>query len=449
MVAKKLIFVLTAPASGHINPMCGLVNALCKHRDVRVVFYSDECYRSLIEKTGAQFRAYSHLTFSLIKLNPITERNMPFAGLLNIMIDFSHNLIPQLIADVELDEPDCILYDCVLSTAKYLIEIIKSRDAKGTWNRTVPKTVGFIPNFPLGPKMIKEFREISNEDIWSLLALVESFRRQVAFSWKFNISMYNPLAVITKADPVMNIVAVAPELQPHRQEYDDRYKFVGSCVSEEARSVERIDDDEEFMDLLAQFDKKQKKSSTHSLKLIYMALGTIFNGNSFIYERAFEALSQTRNIKSDQIRMIVSLSESSIEHFKARVDRGELKLPENVLLRTRVPQLDVLKRADLFITHCGMNSTTETIKYAVPIVALPLRADQPMVARQVCDELGFGVKLNPIKFTSQELAEAIDRVLSEPKYKTNISEMSKLLNRHEGADEGARLIVDYIKQKSN
>ena len=34
----------------------------------------------------------------------------------------------------------------------------------------------------------------------------------------------------------------------------------------------------------------------------------------------------------------------------------------------KVPQLEILEKNDLFITHCGMNSTNEAIKYAVPII---------------------------------------------------------------------------------
>lgn len=289
MAPKKIIYAIAPPSTGHVNPMCSLVNELCKYPNIEVIFYSDEFYRVLIEKSGAQFRALAHPTFSKIEFRPITERKLMFGEMLNMMITFGYDILPQLIADAERDQPDLIFYDCLFLPTKYLIEVIKSRDAKGTWNRTVPKTVAFIPNFPHTPKTMKEFRERSQEDIWSTLALMNSFRRQLSFSWHFDISIYNPIKLFTQNDPILNIVSVTPELQPDREGLDNRYKFVGPCVSEDARSVE-IQNDNELENLLSEFDQKRDDS-----KLIFMSLGTVFNANSFIFERAFEAIRNFNN----------------------------------------------------------------------------------------------------------------------------------------------------------
>lgn len=449
MASKKIIYVITPPSTGHVNPICGVVNELCKHSNVEVIFYSDECYREAIQKTGAQFRAFSHPTFSRIALRPLTERKLSIGELLNTMITFSYDILPNLIADAERDQPDLILYDSAFIAAKFLIEVIKSREAKGTWNRTVPKTVGFIPNFPAAPQMVAEFREQSQEDIWAKLELVNCFRRQFVFSWWFGISVYNPIGVFSRNDPVLNIVSVTPELQPYREEFDDTYKFVGPCVSEEARSVE-IKNDDELKNLLGQFDDRARSSG---LKLVFMSLGTVFNGNNFIFERAFEAIknfdqaANRRHLKSSQIKMIVSLGDVCCKEFNEKISRGEYSLPENILLRPRVHQLEVLKRADLFITHCGMNSITEAIKYSVPVIGIPLQGDQPAVAKRACDELQYGVRLDPLNFRSEELADAIDRVVEDEKYKSNISSMSKTMNKYNGAVEGARLIAEHLNLK--
>ncbi|WP_442789489.1 nucleotide disphospho-sugar-binding domain-containing protein [Paenibacillus sp. CAA11] len=59
-----------------------------------------------------------------------------------------------------------------------------------------------------------------------------------------------------------------------------------------------------------------------------------------------------------------------------------------------MPQLEVLQKAKLFITHGDMNSTSESLYYGVPLIVLPQSADQPIVARCV-DEIGAGIHLNP------------------------------------------------------
>lgn len=447
---KNLIFAMAPPSTGHVNPMCCVVNELCKYPNVQVVFYSDECYRKSIENTGAQFRAFSHPSFSILEQiqKPINEQQLTFDSFLNHSISFSHNILPQLIADTERDQPDLIFHDSFLFPIKYLVEIIKTREANGTWKGKVPKTFGMIPNFPLCDKMLAEFRKNSKESVWMILPLLNEMRRHIALCWKYGISSYNVFGFFTKYDD-RNLVAVVPEMQPYREEFDERYIFVGPCVSEEARSAE-IPNDNELKNLLSARDSKEKLES--NIKLIYMSLGTVFNQNSFVFERAFEAIKNlnadlNQKANSYQVKMIVSLGEKSHKDFTNSINRGELHLPENILLRPKVPQLEVLKRADLFITHCGMNSTTETIKYGVPVIALPISADQPMVARQICDTLSFGVRLDPLNFTREELANTIDRVLTESKYKTNISKMSNMLNKYNGSVNGARIVIDYLNEK--
>ena len=55
-------------------------------------------------------------------------------------------------------------------------------------------------------------------------------------------------------------------------------------------------------------------------------------------------------------------------------------------------QLDVLSRANLFLTHCGMNSVSEALYLGVPLLLFPLTGEQQAVARRV-EEVGAGVRL--------------------------------------------------------
>ena len=143
-------------------------------------------------------------------------------------------------------------------------------------------------------------------------------------------------------------------------------------------------------------------------------------------------------------KIIISVGAPGLKKFNEKISNGELVLPNNILLRASVPQLEVLKRADLFITHCGMNSTLETIKYAVPVVALPLNVDQPLNAFRICDELKFGVCLDPESFTIDKLNDSIDQVLSDARFKANIERMSKISAKYKGGINGAKILTDYL-----
>ena len=56
-------------------------------------------------------------------------------------------------------------------------------------------------------------------------------------------------------------------------------------------------------------------------------------------------------------------------------------------------QIAVLQIADVFLTHCGMNSASEALYFGVPLVMLPQTPEQGGVYTRVL-ELGAGVKLD-------------------------------------------------------
>ncbi|RNA36436.1 glycosyl transferase [Brachionus plicatilis] len=136
-----------------------------------------------------------------------------------------------------------------------------------------------------------------------------------------------------------------------------------------------------------------------------------------------------------------------MELFKNRISSGELDLPKNILIREKVPQLKVLKRAHLFITHSGMNSISETIKYAVPIISIPLEGDQQINGIRSCDELHLGIRLEALKTSAEVFIDTIEKVLGDEKYANNINEMSHISAKYNGRVEATKLIMSYLSQE--
>jgi MGT family glycosyltransferase len=441
MEAKKKIMVIVPTLLGHLNPICGLIHELCKNKSIEVLFYSDETYRELIEKTGATFRLHEKNTFGG-KDPQETLKVKRLGEMLDSFIGFAYDQLPQYIAEVEKEKPDLILYDGFSFAAKYLIEVIKARHSKGDKSIPIPKTALFSPNFPFSVLMLKTMAGDNKNDIWTALSLANAFRKQLMFSWHFGISVYNPIKVFVASDEKLNLVGVNSELQPYRDFYNDTFKFIGSCISEETRKVD-LKADFELNAFLTPFDKKP-----NDLKLVFMSLGSLFHGHFSVYDKAIEGFLKydekaSRHFKSSQFKVIISVG-SSLAKFDEKIAKGELDLPKNILLRSSVPQLEVLKRADLFITHCGMNSTLETIKYAVPIIALPIKADQPVNAVRICDELSFGIRLQTDSFSPEQLADSVDQVLSDSKFKANVERMSEISTKYNGAVDGAKILSDYL-----
>lgn len=246
------------------------------------------------------------------------------------------------------------------------------------------------------------------------------------------------------------LVAVFPELHPRLNDYDPKtHKFIGECISEETRNNETTYKDMELKSLLDQFPLNENKSTldnNSSPKLIYVSLGTLFSVNTFIFELIIEAI---RKIDPSRFRVVFSVGENSLKSLKKKIEDGELIVPETIMLRAFVPQLEVLKRADLFVTHSGMNSTSEAIRYAVPVICLPIEGDQPYNAKRVCDELELGVRLDPRKLTADLIANTIEQVLGDEKYARNAKNMSEISSRYNGPRDGTKFIVDFLNQIEN
>jgi UDP:flavonoid glycosyltransferase YjiC (YdhE family) len=91
--------------------------------------------------------------------------------------------------------------------------------------------------------------------------------------------------------------------------------------------------------------------------------------------------------------------------------------PANVELAGFVPQRALLGAAGVFLTHAGFAGVREALTAGVPMVAVPLFADQPANAERV-HELGVGVRVDVAGLTAETLAAAVARVLGEPSYRS-------------------------------
>ena len=114
--------------------------------------------------------------------------------------------------------------------------------------------------------------------------------------------------------------------------------------------------------------------------------------------------------------------------------------PPNLLVQARVPQLALLPRAAAVVSHCGHNTVCETLAHGLPIVAAPIRDDQPMIADQVV-AAGAGVRVRFGRVRPELLADAIDTVLTDPRYAAAARAVAASFTAAGGPGEAARRLV--------
>jgi MGT family glycosyltransferase len=91
-------------------------------------------------------------------------------------------------------------------------------------------------------------------------------------------------------------------------------------------------------------------------------------------------------------------------------------IPDHVLVREFVPQLDLLPHLDAVISHAGHNTVCETLAHGLPLVLAPIRDDQPVIAGQVA-AAGAGIRVHFGRVGPTELRAALTTVLDDPIYR--------------------------------
>ncbi|CAG7727562.1 unnamed protein product [Allacma fusca] len=117
-----------------------------------------------------------------------------------------------------------------------------------------------------------------------------------------------------------------------------------------------------------------------------------------------------------KIRFIFSWEGETPEH-----------IPKNLLLSKWMPQKEVLGHPKMkaFISHCGLYSIAEATYHGVPIIGIPLVADEDYDVYRIEME-AIGVRLEVKTMTSPELQKAVKEVLTNKKYQNNMKKLSKL-----------------------
>ena len=113
----------------------------------------------------------------------------------------------------------------------------------------------------------------------------------------------------------------------------------------------------------------------------------------------------------------------------------QIELPDNMWGQQSVPQIQVLPIVDLVITHGGNNTITETFYFGKPMIVMSLFSDQMDNAQRV-QEKGFGLRMDQINCSKDELLTGIESLLSD---KVLIEKLQNISRRIQSENSIAKL----------
>lgn len=133
----------------------------------------------------------------------------------------------------------------------------------------------------------------------------------------------------------------------------------------------------------------------------------------------------------------------ALAHAGALTGAEAAALPGHPHLRALWPQQAMLARASVCITHGGLNTVLDSVAAGVPMLAVPLAFEQPGIAARI-EAHGLGLRLKPAQAGPQAIAQALRRLLDEPRWRDTLSAMSGELRAAGGVRRGADLIEGLL-----
>jgi len=385
---SKIVF-FCIPAHGHTNPTLGVVHELIQ-RGHAVWYYSYTPFREKIESLGATFIACDDYDTEQ-KLTPkdATRIGKDLALSTQILVDTTLALDDMVCQKMQELRPDCIV-----------------ADSMAVWGKAVALKLGipFVSStttFAFNQYSAK----IMKQSITQMLGMIFSMpkiNQNIKRLQDKGYPIKNILDILQNDNQTNTIVYTSPAFQPCSETFSDRYNFVGPSVRPATEEI-----------------VKRKE------KLIYISMGTVVNNSLKFYKKCISAFTGT------EYQVILSVGNLiSIE------DLGTI--PENISVKNFVDQIAVLNKADVFLSHCGMNSVNESLYYQVPLVMYPQTTEQAGVAARV-EQLGAGIHLK--KATPNSIRKTIEQVLNTPSYRKNAIIISEGFKQCSGAKGAADQII--------
>jgi MGT family glycosyltransferase len=155
--------------------------------------------------------------------------------------------------------------------------------------------------------------------------------------------------------------------------------------------------------------------------LVLVSFSTLNQGQATVLRRVLAAIAGL------EVRALITLGPA--------LDRGNFDAPPNAWLETFVPHDAVLPMAAAVVSQCGLGTVTKALAHGVPLVCLPLRADQPDNAARVV-ACGAGSRLSSNAGVAA-IRAAISQLLNDPSYRQAARRISSTMAQEDGASSAA------------
>lgn len=239
------------------------------------------------------------------------------------------------------------------------------------------------------------------------LAIINRYRRQ----WNLP-----PYAGIEDAiSPLLQISQLSAQFDFPRTRLPETFHYIGSLAANR-----KVATDDQF-----------PWERLDGRPLIFSSLGTVPDPSNLPVFRKILAACAGLNAQ-----LVLALGAWHNAKQPVREQLGEV--PGDPILVDFAPQLALLDRAAVLITHAGVNTVLEALTRGVPMVALPRSADQPGMAARI-KHAGAGLLGSFARSTAAEIRQMVEQVLANPGFRERSAQMGRSLVAAGGVERAADL----------
>lgn len=422
------VFIVIPPAVGHFNAIQSVANYLIA-KGYEVWFLSSPSFRGIVEGNKFLFKALEGVPFGLGYEKSIAQQNegLTYIQDLNLRVtDFVFNLRRSAFIDIlTIKKPNIVLVDAIISTDIVVLQSIDKNIRVGII-QTMFSTAFSIDTPPLSASYLPPKNGLTNKS--SLLWHKLTFKKQLQNCWpylkyfgysnKYIIEKHLSTALKLKHKSCFsvefeNITELI--LVPEELNFISSNEFYSSHYLGQNIDLNKNNPLEPKILAIV-----QSIQSTNQ-RLIYCSLGTQYDNNEA--HKVADLFKKLISMFEKQNDWVAILSASFYSDFQ--------KICDTVYLCNSLSQLKILQYADIMIGHGGLNSVKECVNFEVPMLLFPLnhKWDQPgNAARVVYHEIGLRGDIE--KDTPTQINAKINELLTNPKYKTNITAMKNRIDQN-------------------
>jgi zeaxanthin glucosyltransferase len=418
----KIGFV-SMPLSGHLNPMTALARRL-QSRGNEVVFFGVPDVEPFARAAGLDFVPYGEREYPIDSIDKVYSSVAQLHGFevvrhscMDLNTDLTRVTFDYLAEKLATTGIEAVVID----TIHFFIELVPlsmSIPYVHIWNVLHLDFSGATPaclfSCPLdsSPEGLNR-NAVNLHKIGAILGPIAEIARSYSEKVGLKIDWNDPAATVSK----LAVITQTPK------EFD----FPGIPWPAQFNYAGPFHDDEGREPVLFPWDKLTNKP------LIYASLGTLVNGLDALYEHILAAVEPL-----EDVQVVLSVGKNINPETLGPI-------PSNTIVVRSAPQIELLKRAALCITHAGLNTTLESLAHGVPMVAIPIGYDQPGAAARIAHH-GTGEFIEVDELTTDRLRALIEKVLQDPSYHERADYFQKVISKTRGLDVAADIIEQAFQK---